>query len=146
MVTPVKYQCESNDLTDTYEKSELYPKEMLTHWGPLTHICVSKLTAIGSDNGLSPHRRQAIIWTNAQILLTGPLETNFSEILIEVHTFSFKEIHLKMSSGKWRPFCLSHRGLVPPNQVITSHVLQYLTSQDVFVPGPSLRISDSTRC
>ena len=41
---------------------------MLNHWGRLTHICVSKLTIIGSDNGLSPGRRQAIIWTNDGIL------------------------------------------------------------------------------
>ena len=33
----------------------------LTHWGRMTHICVSKLNTIGSDNGLSPDRRQAII-------------------------------------------------------------------------------------
>ena len=46
------------------------------------------------------------IWTNAGILLTRPLETNFSEILSDIHTFSFNEIHLKMSSGKWHPFCL----------------------------------------
>ena len=46
----------------------------------MTHICVSKLTIIGSDNGLLPGRRQAIIWTNAGILLIGPLGTNFSEI------------------------------------------------------------------
>ena len=78
----------------------------LTHWGRVTHICASNLTNIGSDNGLSPGRRQAIIWTNAGILLIGPLGTNFSEMLIEIHTFSFKKIHLKMSSGKWRPFCL----------------------------------------
>ena len=32
------------------------------------HICVSKLTIIVADNGLSPDRRQAIIWTNAEIL------------------------------------------------------------------------------
>ena len=78
----------------------------LTHWGRVTHICVSNLTIIGSDNGLSPGRRQAIIWTNVGILLIGPPGTNFSEMLIEIHTFSFKKIHLKMSSGKWRPFCL----------------------------------------
>ena len=54
----------------------------LTHWGRVTHICVSKLTIIGSDNGLSPGRRQAIIWTNAWISLFGPLGANFSEILI----------------------------------------------------------------
>ena len=59
---------------------------------------------IGSDNSLSPGRRQAIIWTNAGILLIGPWGTNFSEILIDIHTFSFKKIHLKMSSAKWRPF------------------------------------------
>ena len=69
-------------------------------------MCVGKLTNIGSDNGLSPGRRQAIIWTNAGILLIGPLGTNFSEILIKVFTFSFKKMHVKMSSGKWRPFCL----------------------------------------
>ena len=55
---------------------------------------------------MSPGRRQAIIWTNARILLIGPLGTNFSQILIEIYTFSFKKMHLKMSSGKWRPFCL----------------------------------------
>ena len=79
---------------------------VLTHWGRVTHICVIKLIIIGSDNGLSPGRRQAIIWTNAGILLIRPLGTNFNEILIEIHTFSFKKMHLKMSSGKRRPFCL----------------------------------------
>ena len=34
------------------------------------------------------------------------LGTNLSEMLIEIHTFSFKKMHLKMSSGKWRPFCI----------------------------------------
>ena len=78
----------------------------LTHWGRVMHKCVSKLTTIGSDNGSSPVRRQAIIWTNAGILLIGPLGTNFSEILIEIHIFSFKKMHLKTSSAKWRLFCL----------------------------------------
>ena len=58
------------------------------------HICVSKLTIIDSDNGLSPGRRQAIIWTTAGILLIGPLGTEYSEILIEIDTFSFKKMHL----------------------------------------------------
>ena len=79
---------------------------VLTHWGRETYICVVKLTIIGSDNGLSPGRRQAIIWTNAGILLIGPLGTNFIEILIGIQSFSFKKMHLKMSSAKWRPFCL----------------------------------------
>ena len=54
----------------------------LTHWGLVTHICVDNLTTIGSDNGLSPDRRQAIIWTNAGILSIERLGTNFSEIII----------------------------------------------------------------
>ena len=78
----------------------------LNHWGRVTHICVGKLTITGSDNGLSPGRRQAIIWTNAGILLIGPLGTNFSEISIAIEIFSFKKMHLKISSAKWRPFCL----------------------------------------
>ena len=82
------------------------PEHPLTHWGRVTHICVGKLTIIGPDNGLSPGRCQAIIWTNAGILLIGPWGTNFTEILIGINTFSFKKIHSKMSSAKWRPFCL----------------------------------------
>ena len=65
-----------------------------------------KPTIIGSDNGLWPGRRQAIIWTNAGILLIRTAGTNFSEILSEIHAFSFRKTHLKMSSAKWRPFCL----------------------------------------
>ena len=83
-----------------------YSEVLLTHWGRVTHICVSKLTIIGSDNGLSPGRRQAIIWTNPGILLIGPLGTNFSEILIGIQTFSFRKMHLKVSSAEWRLFCL----------------------------------------
>ena len=78
----------------------------LSHWGRVTHTCVGKLTIIGSDNGLSPRRRQAIIWTSDGIYLTGPLKTNFNEILIEIDIFSFTKMHLEKSSGKWRPFRL----------------------------------------
>ena len=77
----------------------------LTHWGRLTHLCVDDITIIGSDNGLSSARRQAIIWTNAGILLIEPLRTNFSEISIKIHIFSFKKMYLKMSSGNWQPSC-----------------------------------------
>ena len=72
----------------------------------MTHICVGKSTIIASDNGLSPGRRQDIIWTNAGILIIGPLGTKLNEILIEIDTFLFKKINLKMSSAKWRPLCL----------------------------------------
>ena len=69
----------TNDII-TYNLNSLRPSRM-------TLICVEKRTIIGSDNGLSPGRRQAIIWTNAGIFLFGPLGSNFSEILIEIDTF-----------------------------------------------------------
>ena len=81
-----------------------------------TYICISKLTNIVSDNGLSPGLHQAIICTNNVILLIRPLGTNFSEILIEIHTFAFRKMHLKMSSGIWWPFWLSFNVLIFPCQ------------------------------
>ena len=90
----------------------------LPHLGRVTHICVSKLPTIGQDNGLLPGRRQAIIWTNAGILLNGTLKTNFSEILIKIPTFPFTKMRFKVSSAKWRPCCLSLNVLT---QLIISH-------------------------
>ena len=90
------------------------PRHSLTHWDRVTHICVSELTVIGSDNGLSPGRRQALIWTNTGILLIRTLGTDFSEILGDIHSFSFSKMHLKMSSAKWR---LSGLGLNELSQV-----------------------------
>ena len=79
---------------------------VLTHRDRVTHICVGESTIIGSDNSLPPGRRQAIIWTNDGMLLSGPLGTNFSDISIGIDTFVFKKLLMKMSSGKWRQFCL----------------------------------------
>ena len=76
----------------------------LTHWGRMMHICGGNLPIIAPDNGLLPGWHQAIIWTNAGVLLIGPLWTNFSVISFEIHTFSFMKRHLKMLSAKWRPF------------------------------------------
>ena len=86
--------------------------KMLTHWGRVTHICVIDLTSIGSDNGLSPGRRQAIIRANAGILLIRPLGTIFSEFLVEILIFSLKKMRLKVSSAKRRPFCLGLNVLI----------------------------------
>ena len=91
---------------DLYVLWQNSSQQGLTHCGRVTHICVSKLTIIVSDNGLSPRRRQAIIWTNAGILLIGPWGTKFSDILVGIFRVSFKKMHLKGSSAKWRPFCL----------------------------------------
>ena len=73
----------------------------------MTHICISKIISIGSDNGFSPVPCQAIIWTNVGILLIGPWGTNFNGILIKIQQVSQKKITLKMSSGNWRLFYLN---------------------------------------
>ena len=109
----------------------------LTHWGRMTHICVGKLTIIGSDNGLSPGRRQAIMWINVGLLLIRNLGTNFSEILIGVKTFSFKKMHLKMSSGKWRPFCLGLNVLTTIWKLILAVITEF-TSSDRWIPHTRL--------
>ena len=76
-------------------------------------------TIIASDDGLSPGRRQAIIRSSAGILLIHTFGTNFSEIVSEIQTFSFKEMHLKIS-GKWRgrPFCLGLNVLTASDESI----------------------------
>ena len=78
---------------------------LLTHWGRVTHICVSKLTVIGSGNGLSPGRRQLIVRTNAGILLIGPYD-KFQWHFNRNANFSLKKMHMKMSSENCRPLCL----------------------------------------
>ena len=112
----------------------------LTHWGRVTHICVVKLTTIGSDNGLSPDRCQAIIWTNAGILVIRPLGTNFSEISIEIYIFSFKKMHLKMSSAKWRPLCLCPNVLMQKRRFFKSaHIGSNLIDHQLG-PSPVLKL------
>ena len=61
-------------------------------------IHVSKLIT-GSDNGSSPGRRQAIIWTNVEYF-SWTLRNKMQWNLIEIPTFSFTKMHLKISSGR----------------------------------------------
>ena len=77
----------------------------------MTHVCASDLTTIGSYNGLPPSRGQTIIWTGAGILI-GPLGANCNEILSQIWKSSFKKMHMKLSSAKWRSFCLGLNVLI----------------------------------
>ena len=65
------------------------------------------LAITGLDNDLWPGQQQAIIWTNVGILYLDPKEQTYFIFIIEIYTFSFKKMHLKLSSAKWLPFCLS---------------------------------------
>ena len=76
------------------------------------HICICNLTIIGLDNGLSPGRCQAIIWTNARILLIEPLGTNFSEIFnknsnIFIQENAFESVACEMAAILSQPQCVN---------------------------------------
>ena len=81
---------------------------------------------IASDNGLSPGRRQVIIWTIAGILLNRPSGVNFNENLVEIHVFSFNKIHSKCRLQNGSHFvsasmCWSynkHRGFIIANSAV----------------------------
>ena len=116
----------------------------LQHINPLrpsdAYIWVVKLTIIGSDDGLLPGRRQAIVWTNAGILLIGPLGTNFCEILIGIQTFSFKKMHLKMSSAKWCPFRLGLNVLMAHQVIRLGNHLFAQSSPSYYYPHQLWRL------
>ena len=117
--------------------------KLLTHWGRVTHICVSNLTIMGSDNGLSPGQCQAIIGTNAGILFIGPLGTNFSEILIEILSFSFKKMLWKCRLGNVGHFSLPQCVNASPvglTGVTVNHILQRHASTGTLLPGKSAGI------
>ena len=65
----------------------------VTHWGRVhMHICICKLTIIGSDNGLAPSHYLNQCWN----IVNWTLRNKISEILIKIHTFSFKKMYIKM--------------------------------------------------
>ena len=84
----------------------LWPWSHLTHWGRVTHICIGNLTIIGSDNGLSPGRRQAIIWTNAGILSIGPLRNKLQWNFNRNSNIFIQKMYFKNSFAKWHQSCL----------------------------------------
>ena len=66
------------------------------------------------------------------------LGTNFSEIFIEIYTFSFKKMYLNISSGNWRPFCLGLNELTYDTEIMMNEILRTLITDmykntDVFV-------------
>ena len=64
-----------------------------------------------------------------------PLGTNFSEILIEIQTFSLKKIHLKMSSAKSCSFRLGLNVLnvgMPSTPLVYKTSTMYINLQEAF--------------
>ena len=121
------------------------PIVTLTHWGRVTHICVSKLSIIGSDNGLPPDRHQAVIRTTDGILLIQTLGTNFCEILREIHTFSvknaFENVVCEMAAISFRPWWVKNPVHSGQNSRYGPHVEFLITNYRTFSRG-MIRIDD----
>ena len=79
------------DLKTSFYLSWLNDCILLTHWGRVTHICVSDLTRIGSDNGLSaPSHYQNQCWNIVNKTLRNKLQWIFSRnsnIFIQENAF-----------------------------------------------------------
>ena len=82
----------------------------------VTHICASKWDYHGSDNGLSPARRQPIIWTYCESVVW---EITRVKSITKYHNFYFRNFIGKRRQ-KWRPFCLCK--LTPVSAALDSHV------------------------
>ena len=97
-------------LADTLDPGSSSQRSSLTHSGRVPHICVSKRTIIGLDDGWSPGRRQTIIWTNAGILSIGPLGINLNRNLyIFIQENVFENVVRKLAAILSRPQCLNTR-------------------------------------
>ena len=94
----------------------------VTNGSRVTHICISKLTIIGSDRGLFPSWHQAIIWTNAWILLIWPCGTYFNGFFEQYSYISIQENALENVVWKWQPFSLALN-------VLTNHTYHSFVTQ-----------------
>ena len=89
---------------------------------------------------LIPSRRRAIIGTNAEILLTRPLGTNFGEISVDIHAFLFKKMNLKnvvceMLAVLSQPLCV---------KVYPTMASHHAVCEDLSIPGMLLGVAENT--
>ena len=119
----------------------------LTHWIRVTHICVSKIIIIGSDNGLSPGWRQAIIWPNAGILLIGyTFKWNIIwNQYIFIQELDLKIVVYKMASISAGPRCNKYEKISRSQVRICSNCvlsLAYLTTNNNSIRHMSICVID----
>ena len=132
-----------------FQNTFVVPK--FAYWGRVTHICASKLTTIGSDSGLSPGRRQVIIWTNAGILLIrNTFQWNLRQ---NSYIFSqgnaFENIAWKMSAILSLSQCVKLPCVTPPRRVsldrqVCHHCLPRRLSLWQPPAGPVCRRTDAS--
>ena len=104
-----------------------YRHVIKNHCGWVTHICVGNLTIIGSDNDLSPGRRQVIIWTNSGIFLIGHL----SKSIHFIQENAFKAIVCRMAAILSRPQYVNTNGIQMWSQWTHDVILESLVCQNV---------------
>ena len=93
-------------------------KDLLIHWGRVTHICVSELTIIGSDNGLSPGRApshyQNQCWNIVNKTPRNKLQWKFNQNSnISIQENAFESVVCEKAAILSRPQCVN------PNRVNT---------------------------
>ena len=64
--------------------------------------CVGNLAIIGSDNGSAPSHYLNQCKNIVNLTIRNKIQWN----LMQIHTFSFKKMHVKTSFAKRQPFCL----------------------------------------
>ena len=85
--------------------------------------CMSFYILIGSDNGFSPGRRQAIIWTNDGILLIGPLGNKLQwnlrwNLYIFIQENAFETVVRKLAAVLPRPQCFNGKSQMANNLIM----------------------------
>ena len=93
-----KLQWKFNQNTKLFIHKKYVCKSHLRNGGHLVQYSIYasvNWVHIGSGNRLLPVLCQAITWTNADFLSTGPSGTNFREIQIKIQNFSLMKLHFK---------------------------------------------------
>ena len=94
----------------TSTRVDLYSHQiLLTHWGRVRHICVSKITIIGSDNGLSPPSHYLNqCWDIVNLTLKNKLQWNIHwHSYISIQENAFENVVCEMSAILSRPQCVN---------------------------------------
>ena len=118
--------------------------QMLTHWGRVTHICISNLTIIGSNNGLSPGRRQAIVWTNTGKLFIRTIGKNSVKFQSKFRHFhkknAFENVIWKITAILFHPQCVNGRGpcTLLPVPILTAVWLLLMINISTYGPVRSI--------
>ena len=93
---------------------------------------VIRIFAVGQRVSLWITDLQFLVWTSAGISFKGPFVTNFNEVRIKIHWFSFNKLHLKMPAKEF--FCLNSLNVLRPLFILWWKPLLLTSSRSVHLP------------